>query len=68
MRYVIVPGIDDSDQDHWQSVWEAEWGKSATRIRPASWDRPDLGDWCRAIARAAAPNPSDAVIVAHSLG
>jgi len=68
MRYVIVPGIDGSDQDHWQSIWQADWGASASRIRPASWDRPDLDDWCRAIAHAVGPNPSAVVLVAHSLG
>ncbi len=68
MRYVIVPGIDGSDQDHWQSIWQADWGTSASRIRPASWDRPDLDDWCRAIAHAIGPNPSEVVLVAHSLG
>jgi predicted alpha/beta hydrolase family esterase len=68
MRYVIVPGIDGSDQDHWQSIWQAAWGESAVRIRPASWDRPDLDDWCQAIDRAAGPDPSEAVLVAHSLG
>jgi predicted alpha/beta hydrolase family esterase len=68
MRYVIVPGIDGSDQDHWQSIWQAAWGASAVRIQPASWDRPDLDDWCQAIDHAVGPNPSDAVLVAHSLG
>ena len=26
MQFVIVPGIDNSDEQHWQSIWEAEWG------------------------------------------
>ena len=68
MRYVIIPGIDGSDQDHWQSIWQAEWGTSATRIRPASWERPDLDDWCKAIGNAVGPDPSGVVLVAHSLG
>jgi predicted alpha/beta hydrolase family esterase len=25
MQFVIVPGIDNSDEQHWQSIWEAEW-------------------------------------------
>jgi hypothetical protein len=25
MQFVIVPGIDNSDQQHWQSIWESEW-------------------------------------------
>lgn len=65
MRYVIVPGIDGSGPDHWQSHWERELGPRAGRIAPASWDRPDAADWLRAVD-AAVTEP--AVLVAHSLG
>jgi hypothetical protein len=69
MRYVIIPGINGSDADHWQSLWQAEWGASASRISPSSWDEPDLDDWCRAIDRAVDEHSSaDVVLVAHSLG
>jgi len=65
MHFVIVPGINGSDEKHWQSIWQAEWGPSATRIAPASWDDPDLDDWCAALDRAVVPG---SVLVAHSLG
>lgn len=65
VRYVIVPGIDGSGPDHWQSHWEREFGPRASRIAPASWDRPDAADWLRALD-AAVTEPS--VLVAHSLG
>ncbi|WP_225729277.1 MULTISPECIES: alpha/beta hydrolase [unclassified Nocardia] len=66
MHYLIVPGIDDSDADHWQSHWQSEWGTAATRIAPSSWTEPDLDDWLDALDRAvAAP---ETVAVAHSLG
>ncbi|MGV9374436.1 RBBP9/YdeN family alpha/beta hydrolase [Nonomuraea sp. NPDC003707] len=69
MRYVIVPGINGSDADHWQTVWQAEWGPAAARISPSSWEEPDLDDWCHAIDRAVDEHPSaDVVLVAHSLG
>lgn len=69
MRYVIIPGINGSDENHWQTSWQAEWGPAATRISPSSWDEPDLDDWCQAIDRAIGPSPSDdVVLVAHSLG
>jgi predicted alpha/beta hydrolase family esterase len=69
MRFVIVPGIGGSDEDHWQTIWQAEWGAAATRISPSSWDEPDLDDWRRAIDRAVADGSSpEVVLVAHSLG
>ncbi|MEV7099279.1 alpha/beta hydrolase [Amycolatopsis sp. NPDC051045] len=69
MRYVIIPGIGGSDEEHWQSLWQAEWGSAAVRITPASWDEPDLADWCTAIGHAVGrAGPGDVVLVAHSLG
>jgi uncharacterized protein len=63
MHFVIVPGINGSDEDHWQSVWQTEWG--APRLAPSSWDEPDLDDWCAALDRVVVPG---SVLVAHSLG
>jgi predicted alpha/beta hydrolase family esterase len=69
MHYVTIPGIDGSDHEHWQSIWEAEWGQRASRISVSSWTRPELGDWCDAIDRAVAQARSPGtVLVAHSLG
>jgi predicted alpha/beta hydrolase family esterase len=68
MRFVIIPGINGSDADHWQTMWQAGWGSSAVRIAPSSWDDPDLDDWCRAIDQAVAAQPTETVLVAHSLG
>jgi predicted alpha/beta hydrolase family esterase len=68
MHFVIVPGINGSDEEHWQSVWESAWGPSATRIAPSSWDAPDLDDWTAALDRTVAGVDGDVVIVAHSLG
>ncbi|WP_037075783.1 RBBP9/YdeN family alpha/beta hydrolase [Pseudonocardia spinosispora] len=68
MDFVLVPGIDGSDERHWQSRWEAAWGHRATRIAPASWTAPDLEDWSNAITRACARSGPDTVLVAHSLG
>jgi uncharacterized protein len=69
MHYVTIPGIDGSDHEHWQSIWETEWGPRATRISVSSWARPELDDWCdaidRAVLQAGAPG---VVLVAHSLG
>lgn len=69
MRFVIVPGIDDSDSTHWQSIWQAEWGPIARRIAPTSWTQPDLEDWIAAVDRAVCwAGADDVVLVAHSLG
>lgn len=77
MRFVIIPGIDGSDAQHWQSLWEADWGAQATRIAPASWSEPSWEDWQEAISAAvgqsatttsASAGDERPVLVAHSLG
>ncbi|WP_308403909.1 RBBP9/YdeN family alpha/beta hydrolase [Streptomyces rhizoryzae] len=75
VAFVIIPGIDGSDERHWQSRWERQWQRrpdsSAVRIAPASWSRPDLGDWVAAVGTAygeAARHGDRVVLVAHSLG
>jgi predicted alpha/beta hydrolase family esterase len=69
MHFVIVPGIGDSEHSHWQSIWQQEWGPSASRITVSSWTAPDLDDWCAAIDNAVHERAlEDVVLVAHSLG
>ncbi len=65
---MIVPGIWNSDAEHWQSVWQRDRGDGAVRIAPASWGEPDPGDWQDAISRAVASCAEPPVLVAHSLG
>ncbi|MFJ4160728.1 RBBP9/YdeN family alpha/beta hydrolase [Microbacterium testaceum] len=70
--YVIVPGIGGSDDAHWQTRWEQQWGdETAVRIEPGSWSQPHLQDWVGAIARAfeAVRSRCDGVVlITHSLG
>ncbi|MFB4297443.1 RBBP9/YdeN family alpha/beta hydrolase [Actinomadura sp. NTSP31] len=69
--YIIIPGIDGSDEQHWQTLWERQWDTSAVRISPASWSAPDLDDWVGAVQEAydeASRRDRRVVLVAHSLG
>lgn len=76
---MIVPGIWNSDPDHWQSVWEREQQderdqhdhqqqRAAVRIAPTSWSDPDSDDWRAAISTAVASCAEPPVLIAHSLG
>ena len=68
MRFIVVPGLDGSDHNHWQSTWESDWLPNATRIAPASWTNPDRDDWTTAISDAIALADEPVVLIAHSLG
>ena len=64
-KLLVIPGIDGSGPEHWQTRWEAELGDEAVRIAPASWSEPDLADWLAAIDRAVEPGM---LVATHSLG
>jgi predicted alpha/beta hydrolase family esterase len=69
--YVIIPGIDDSDESHWQSRWQRGWADAAIRISPTSWSQPDLTDWVHAVQAAhdeACAQLGPVFLVAHGLG
>ncbi|MFI0718852.1 RBBP9/YdeN family alpha/beta hydrolase [Streptomyces sp. NPDC021224] len=75
VAYVVIPGIDGSDELHWQSRWQQEWDGAAVRIAPGSWTAPELADWVRAVQAgyeavggAAGGAAEPVVLVAHSLG
>lgn len=61
---VVVPGIGGSGPEHWQSRWETA-HPGWRRLRPSSWDEPDLADWHGALD---ACEPVGSLVVAHSLG
>lgn len=64
---VIVPGLRNSDEHHWQSHWEKRLINSQ-RITVDNWDTPDLTAWTNAITLALNKLSSPAVLIAHSFG
>lgn len=71
VSYVVIPGIDGSDEQHWQTLWEKRWGALGVRIAPRSWSEPELADWVDSVQTAfdvASERDRDVVLVAHSLG
>lgn len=64
---LIVPGLGNSAQDHWQSRWEAKLS-TARRVAQEDWERPRLADWRRRIVAEVEAAEKPVVLVAHSLG
>ena len=63
---LLIPGLNDSGPDHWQSHWQREL-PHAERVELGMWDDPHRNTWVNqlnlAIHRAGRP----VVLVAHSL-
>lgn len=64
---VIVPGLHNSDANHWQSLWQAQLPGSQ-RIAVDNWSVPDLDKWRNGIRRSLDAIKQPAVIIAHSFG
>lgn len=63
---LILPGLYNSEPDHWQSHWEQAI-PGARRVDQEDWERPDLADWTSMLLEAVRERPG-AILVAHSLG
>lgn len=63
---LIVPGLFNSEPDHWQSHWE-RMIPNAERVEQTDWERPSLADWTAGLIEAVRRQPGS-VLVAHSLG
>ena len=65
--YLVLPGYENSDHDHWQSVWERA-DPAFRRLEQADWHHPDLDGWTETLHRAVTSHGGPLVLVAHSLG
>lgn len=64
---LILPGIGDSDPDHWQSLWQAKC-YFFKRVQQRDWDHPIREEWTETLEKQVAKSGDDVVLVAHSLG
>jgi predicted alpha/beta hydrolase family esterase len=64
---LILPGLNDSEPDHWQSRWLQKLS-SARKVEQVDFGAPRLADWRPAIERAVEESARPTVVVAHSLG
>lgn len=66
-EFVLVPGLYDSDAEHWQTHWQQRlpfWKRVAQR----KWDEPYIERWVSAISALLLQCERPAVLVGHSFG
>jgi predicted alpha/beta hydrolase family esterase len=63
---IVLPGIGGSDAGHWQSLWQGS-EQTWIRMKPTSWDTPDLADWTAALERSVDEAHGPVILIAHSL-
>ncbi|KRB86284.1 esterase [Sphingomonas sp. Root710] len=64
---LVVPGLDNSGPDHWQSLWE-ERRSDCRRVDLGCWSEPDRRIWTERLDAALAMTDGPIVLIAHSLG
>lgn len=68
VRVLIVPGLHDSGETHWQT-WLQRHYRSAVRVQQHDWSVPDVDRWANRIEATLARGPRGPwVAVAHSFG
>jgi len=64
---LILPGLNGSGLEHWQTRWERKL-PGARRVQEEDWDHPRRDAWVAALEQAVAQAGPDTVLAAHSLG
>lgn len=64
---LIVPGLNNSGPDHWQSHWERDL-PNASRVELGAWSSPRRTSWTTNLGIAIASTSGPKILVAHSLG
>jgi uncharacterized protein len=64
---LLVPGLNNSGPDHWQSLWERS-RPDCQRVELGMWHRPHRNTWVNQLNLAIRQADRPVVLVAHSLG
>lgn len=63
---LIIPGLGDSGEKHWQSFWLQKFTNS-TKVLQDNWDEPQLSDWLDRLSKTIHNIKEPTILVAHSL-
>lgn len=63
---LIIPGLGDSGQGHWQNYW-LECMPDSVKVKQDNWDRPQLQDWLSKLRETLDAIEGPVIVVAHSL-
>lgn len=66
IKLLIIPGLGDSGEEHWQSYWLTKY-KDATKVIQHNWNEPQLDKWLERLNEAILKLDSPTILVAHSL-
>lgn len=66
---IIIPGLHNSDEDHWQSTFERLKPNEFLRINQSNWEEPNCEDWIETIEKNLSnKDHSKLILIGHSIG
>jgi len=66
---IIIPGLHNSDEGHWQSILERENPKDYFRVIQKDWDKPISTEWTQTVEDTlSAFDHSQLILIGHSIG
>ncbi|QCK15801.1 RBBP9/YdeN family alpha/beta hydrolase [Mangrovivirga cuniculi] len=66
---VNIPGLHNSDENHWQTLLEKTHPEDFIRINQENWDQPECNAWINKIERdLLTKNHLDLILIGHSIG
>ncbi|MDY7562871.1 alpha/beta hydrolase [Pseudomonas sp. 10B1] len=66
VRVLILPGLFNSGETHWQSIWERQFS-GLHRVEQEDWETPSATDWVERLNQEISAADGEVVLVAHSL-
>lgn len=67
--YFNIPGLRNSGEDHWQTLWEKKYPNDFIRIEQDNWEEPDCEAWTNRLEEVLSQHDlSEAILIGHSVG
>jgi predicted alpha/beta hydrolase family esterase len=67
MNILTLPGLGNSEPQHWQSHWENS-AENCQRVNQADWQNPNCAQWLAVLEERVKAAGPETILVAHSLG
>ncbi|PVY41079.1 RBBP9/YdeN family alpha/beta hydrolase [Pontibacter virosus] len=66
---INIPGLHNSGEDHWQTIWEREHPNQFFRVVQEDWENPNCETWISRIEEALSGfDHAQLVLIGHSVG
>ncbi len=67
--YFNIPGLRNSGEYHWQTLWEKQYPNDFIRIEQDNWEEPDCATWINRLEEVLSHhNLEEAILIGHSVG